>query len=64
VFIRLGLERLPGTNTSILRKVVNYGHKKFYNIGPTGKDLINTLNPVACGVDIKLSQFNAPRHAA
>jgi hypothetical protein len=25
----------PGlTNTSLVQKLVNYGHKKFYNIGP------------------------------
>jgi hypothetical protein len=25
---------MPGRNTSLLRKFVNYGRKKFYNIGP------------------------------
>jgi hypothetical protein len=32
--IRQGWKGLPGTNTSFLQKSVNYGQKKFYNIGP------------------------------
>jgi hypothetical protein len=32
--IRLGWKILPETNTSLLQKFVNYGNKKFYNIGP------------------------------
>ncbi len=32
--IRLDRKGLPGTNTSLLRNFVNYGCKKFYNIGP------------------------------
>jgi hypothetical protein len=32
--IRLGWRGLPGTNTSLLRKSVNYGRKKFYNTVP------------------------------
>jgi len=29
--IRLSWKGLPGTNTNLLHKFVNYGHKKFYN---------------------------------
>ncbi len=33
--IRLGRKGLPGKkHSSLLRKLVNYGRKKFYNIGP------------------------------
>ncbi len=32
--IRLGWRGLPGTNTSLLRKSENYGHKKFYSTDP------------------------------
>jgi hypothetical protein len=31
---RLGWKGLPGTNTSLLRKSVNYGRNKFYSTGP------------------------------
>jgi hypothetical protein len=34
--IRQGWKSLPGTNT-LLQKSVNYGQKKFYNIGPRRK---------------------------
>ncbi len=34
--IRLGWKGLPWTNTSLLRKLVNYGGKMFYRIGPRG----------------------------
>ncbi len=32
--IRLGWKFLPGTNTCLLRKSVNYSRKKFYSTGP------------------------------
>jgi hypothetical protein len=32
--IRLGWKSLPGTNSSLLRKFVNYVRKTFYNIDP------------------------------
>jgi len=32
--VRLDWKGLPWTKTSILRKSVNYGQKRFYNIGP------------------------------
>jgi len=31
---------LPGTNTNLLHKSVNYGRKKFYNIWPRLEKLI------------------------
>jgi len=31
---RLGWKGLPGKNTSLLQKSVNYGNKKFYSTGP------------------------------
>jgi hypothetical protein len=34
VFDRIGFKSLPGTNTSLFQKFVNYGQNKFYNIGP------------------------------
>ncbi len=34
VFVRTGLKSLPGTNTSLSQKLVNYGRKKFCIIGP------------------------------
>ena len=34
--VRQGCKGLPGTNTSLLRKDVNYGSKKFYNIDTRG----------------------------
>jgi len=37
VFVRLGWKSLPETHSSLLLKFVNYGQKKFYNIGPWGK---------------------------
>ncbi len=33
--IRLARKSLPGTNTSLLRKFINYGRKRFYSIGLT-----------------------------
>ncbi len=35
--IKLSWRGLPGTNTSLLRKSVNYGRKKFYSRGPWSK---------------------------
>jgi hypothetical protein len=32
--LRLGCRVLPGTYTSLLQKIANYGPKKFYNVGP------------------------------
>ncbi len=34
--IRPGWKGLPGTNTCLLRKSVNYGRNKFYSAGPVG----------------------------
>ncbi len=31
---RLGWKGLPGTNTSLLQKSINYDHNKFYDTGP------------------------------
>ncbi len=42
--IRLGLEELAkDKHSSLLRKFVNYGRKKFYNIGPWYCHLDTTL---------------------
>jgi hypothetical protein len=37
--IRLGWKGLAGTNTSLLRKSVNYDRKKFYSTGPRDRKL-------------------------
>jgi hypothetical protein len=34
--IRLGWKGLPGTNTRLLQKSINYGRNKFCSIGPWG----------------------------
>jgi hypothetical protein len=36
VFVRLSRKSLPGANTCLLRTLVNYGRKKFCNIGHGG----------------------------
>jgi hypothetical protein len=42
---RPGWKSLPGTNTisRLIRKSINYGHKKFYKIGPGGLNALNKL---------------------
>jgi hypothetical protein len=41
MFVRIGLKSLAGPNTSLSRKLVYYGRKKLYNIGPSfGGNLI------------------------
>jgi hypothetical protein len=34
VFVRLGCKSLPGSNTSLLQKFVNYRQKSFITLGP------------------------------
>ncbi len=34
MFVALGWKSLPGTNTSTLQKLVNYGQKSFITLGP------------------------------
>ncbi len=43
-FLDLVLTNMPWTNTSLLPKLVNYGYKLFYNIGPWGSPDIHIYN--------------------
>jgi hypothetical protein len=55
---RLGCEGLPGTNTSLLRKSVNYGHNKFYSTGPRVKVIVSDkLTTVLILAVVKVSKF-------
>ncbi len=51
------LERLDGTNTSLLQKVVTYGHKKFYNIGPWDQFNKEFYDCKLCSTLVKRSRF-------
>jgi len=44
--IRLGWKGLPGPNTSLLRKSVNCGCKKFYSTGPRMLTWVQILEPM------------------
>jgi hypothetical protein len=44
--IRLDRKGSARTNTSLLRKSVNYGHKKFYSTGPWGACIIKLITVV------------------
>ncbi len=53
MFVRLGWKRLPGTNTSLLLKFVNYGQKEPLPqtfIGLTRLPLIRKLGPLTIAV--------------
>ncbi len=56
--IRLGWKGLPWTNTSLLRKSVNYGRKKFYRISPSLQRSIGSFRLIYTGeIHVKLVGF-------
>ncbi len=47
VFVRIGWKKLTrDKHSSLIRKFVNYGQEKFYNIGPRGSSLPLEFSPV------------------